>query len=57
MEEDGAKLAAPVGELRDKWELVPAFLRVRGLVRQHLDSFNYFVNVEIKKILKVRVPE
>lgn len=24
---------------------------VRGLVRQHIDSFNYFVNVDIKNIL------
>jgi DNA-directed RNA polymerase III subunit RPC2 len=24
---------------------------VRGLVKQHIDSYNYFVNVEIKKIL------
>ncbi len=44
-------LSKPVKELAEKWRLVPAFLRVRGLVRQHLDSFNYFVNVELKKIL------
>ncbi|PIK44762.1 putative DNA-directed RNA polymerase III subunit RPC2-like, partial [Apostichopus japonicus] len=36
----------------DKWKLLPAFLKVRGLVRQHIDSFNYFINVEIKKIMK-----
>jgi DNA-directed RNA polymerase beta subunit len=35
----------------DQWLLVPAFLKVRGLVKQHIDSFNYFINVEIKKIL------
>ncbi|XP_071851455.1 DNA-directed RNA polymerase III subunit RPC2-like isoform X4 [Apostichopus japonicus] len=38
--------------LVDKWKLLPAFLKVRGLVRQHIDSFNYFINVEIKKIMK-----
>ncbi len=27
----------------DKWHLVPAFLRVRGLVRQHIDSFDHFI--------------
>ncbi|CAD6187826.1 unnamed protein product [Caenorhabditis auriculariae] len=37
--------------LKDKWLLVPAFLRVRGLVKQHLVSFDYFVNEEIKNIL------
>ncbi|XP_008935472.1 PREDICTED: DNA-directed RNA polymerase III subunit RPC2-like, partial [Merops nubicus] len=26
--------------------------RVKGLVKQHIDSFNYFINVEIKKIMK-----
>ena len=36
---------------QDKWELLPAFLKVKGLVKQHLDSFNYFVNVDIKAIL------
>ena len=37
---------------KDKWELLPAFLKVKGLVKQHIDSFNYFVDVELKKILK-----
>lgn len=37
--------------VQDKWELLPAFLKVKGLVKQHLDSFNYFVNVDIKAIL------
>lgn len=27
-------------------------LQVRGLVKEHLDSFNYFVNTEIKKIVR-----
>lgn len=37
---------------QDKWKLVPAFLQVKGLVKQHIDSFNYFVNVDIKNIVK-----
>ncbi|XP_051174312.1 DNA-directed RNA polymerase III subunit RPC2 [Leptopilina boulardi] len=36
----------------DKWKLVPAFLKGKGLVRQHIDSFNYFINVEVKKIIQ-----
>ena len=31
---------------------MPAFLRLRGLVKQHIDSFNYFINIEIKKIVQ-----
>ncbi|KAK2657963.1 hypothetical protein Ddye_011015 [Dipteronia dyeriana] len=36
----------------DKYQLLPEFLKVRGLVKQHLDSFNYFVNTGIKKIVR-----
>ncbi|PON86208.1 DNA-directed RNA polymerase, subunit [Trema orientale] len=45
-------LAAPVKSAVDKYQLLPEFLKVRGLVKQHLDSFNYFVNTEIKKIVR-----
>lgn len=31
--------------------MVPAYLKVKGLVKQHLDSFNYFITVELKKIM------
>ncbi|CAH0557616.1 unnamed protein product [Brassicogethes aeneus] len=42
----------PIKEIEEKWKLVPAFLKVKGLVKQHIDSFNYFINVEIKKIVE-----
>ncbi|XP_038970823.1 DNA-directed RNA polymerase III subunit 2 isoform X1 [Phoenix dactylifera] len=45
-------LAAPVKSAVDKFQLLPAFLKVRGLVKQHIDSFNYFINHDIKKIMK-----
>ena len=45
------RLAKPVKEVKDKWALVPAFLQTKGLVKQHTDSFNYFINVDIKKIV------
>uniref|UniRef100_A0A5B7BSZ0 DNA-directed RNA polymerase subunit beta n=1 Tax=Davidia involucrata TaxID=16924 RepID=A0A5B7BSZ0_DAVIN len=45
-------LAAPVKSAVDKFPLIPEFLKVRGLVKQHLDSFNYFVRTEIKKIVR-----
>ena len=39
--------------MREKWRLLPAFLKLRGLTKQHIDSFNFFLNVEMKTILKV----
>ena len=32
--------------------MLPAFLKVKGLVKQHTDSFNYFLNVDLQKIVK-----
>ncbi|CEG82017.1 Putative DNA-directed RNA polymerase [Rhizopus microsporus] len=48
----GKHIAEPVKEIEEKWKLLPAFLKVKGLVKQHIDSFNYFVNVDLKKIVK-----
>lgn len=31
---------------------MPAFLRLRGLVKAHIDSFNHFLNVDIKEIIR-----
>lgn len=53
-EMDPNKLTAPIKELKDKYDLLPAFLRVRGLVRQHIDSFNYFINHELRKIIHAK---
>ncbi|KAI9647456.1 DNA-directed RNA polymerase III complex subunit Rpc2 [Ciborinia camelliae] len=49
---DGKSLTDPINTAKDKWNLVPAFLKVKGLVKQHIDSFNYFVEHEIKDIVK-----
>uniref|UniRef100_M4E8I4 DNA-directed RNA polymerase subunit beta n=1 Tax=Brassica campestris TaxID=3711 RepID=M4E8I4_BRACM len=49
---DKQKLSAPIKSTADKFQLVPEFLKVRGLVKQHLDSFNYFINVGIRKIVR-----
>ena len=51
MPESAGTLADPVKKIEDKWKLVPAFLKVRGLVKQHIDSFDHFVNVEMKNIM------
>ncbi len=45
-------LDAPIGSLKDKWRVLPHFLQVRSLMRQHIDSFDYFVNVEMKEIVQ-----
>ena len=47
-----AKLYSPISKVEEKWELVPAFLQIRGLVKQHIDSFNYFTDIEIKNIIR-----
>ncbi|KAI4135010.1 MAG: hypothetical protein LQ347_001045 [Umbilicaria vellea] len=48
----GKSLVEPINTAKDKWNLLPAFLKVKGLVKQHIDSFNFFVEVELKKIVK-----
>ncbi|EGO02842.1 hypothetical protein SERLA73DRAFT_84701 [Serpula lacrymans var. lacrymans S7.3] len=48
----GLGLVDPIKSVEDKWLLLPAFLKVKGLVKQHIDSFNYFVDVDIKNIVK-----
>ena len=48
----GKHLTDSINTAEDKWTLLPAFLKVKGLVKQHIDSFNYFVDVELKKIVK-----
>ncbi|CAO3587616.1 unnamed protein product [Absidia cylindrospora] len=49
---EGKHLSEPIKEIKDKWKLLPAFLQVKGLVKQHIDSFNYFINVDLRKIIK-----
>ncbi|KAL3911671.1 MAG: hypothetical protein SGARI_001534, partial [Bacillariaceae sp.] len=43
---------APVGALKDKWRLLPHFLKIRSLMRQHIDSFDHLVNVELNQIVQ-----
>jgi DNA-directed RNA polymerase III subunit RPC2 len=45
-------LSAPVATPVDKFALLPAFLKVRGLVKEHIDSFNYFITRGIKNIVE-----
>ena len=43
---------APVGSVKDKWRLLPYFLQLRSLLRQHVDSFDHFVETEMQQIVK-----
>ncbi|KAI8058065.1 DNA-directed RNA polymerase III subunit RPC2 [Syncephalis plumigaleata] len=45
-------LTDPVSAIEDKWRLLPSFLQVKGLVKQHLDSYNYFVDQELQQIVE-----
>ncbi|KAL2205216.1 DNA-directed RNA polymerase III 130 kDa polypeptide [Sarocladium strictum] len=48
---NGKKLTDPISTKEDKFQLLPAFLKVKGLVKQHIDSYNFFVEQEIKDIV------
>ncbi|OAL55566.1 beta and beta-prime subunits of DNA dependent RNA-polymerase [Pyrenochaeta sp. DS3sAY3a] len=48
----GKSLTDPINTARDKWNLLPAFLKTKGLVKQHVDSYNHFVDVQLKKIIQ-----
>ena len=37
----GKSLTEPVKAIEDKWLLLPAYLQVKGLVKQHIDSVSY----------------
>jgi DNA-directed RNA polymerase III subunit RPC2 len=49
---NGKRLNDPISTKEDKYQLLPAFLKVKGLVKQHIDSYNYFVEHDIKEIVK-----
>jgi len=49
---NGKKLTDPISTKDDKFQLLPAFLKVKGLVKQHIDSYNFFVEQEIKEIVR-----
>ncbi|KAL8944970.1 MAG: hypothetical protein Q9216_000131 [Gyalolechia sp. 2 TL-2023] len=48
----GKSMTEAIDTERDKWNLLPAFLKVKGLVKQHIDSFNYLLEVELKQIVR-----
>ena len=49
-----SKIYNNIKSIDEKWKLIPAYLKIRGLVKQHIDSYNYFINVDIKNIVKAK---
>jgi DNA-directed RNA polymerase III subunit RPC2 len=47
-------LTKPIKEVEEKWKLLPYFLQMRGLMRQHIDSFDHFTNVDMKEIVAAK---
>ncbi|KAF8819721.1 Dna-directed Rna polymerase III RPC2 [Cardiosporidium cionae] len=45
-------LGKSVKPIEEKWKLLPAFLKAKGLVKQHIDSYNFFVQTEIRHIVR-----
>lgn len=41
-----------MSNLKGKELLLPAFFSAKGMIRQHIESFNYFIETGIKKILE-----
>ncbi|XP_955436.1 DNA-directed RNA polymerase iii, putative [Theileria annulata] len=41
----------PVKEIKDKWKILPCYMGMRGIARQHINSYNNFVLHEIKDII------
>ena len=48
----GPDVTKPVKDIEDKWKLLPSFLKVKGLVKQHIDSFNFFIEQDLRQIVK-----
>lgn len=47
-------LSKPIKSIEEKWKLLPHFLQIRGLMRQHIDSFNHFINVDMKQVVNAK---
>jgi DNA-directed RNA polymerase III subunit RPC2 len=48
------ELTKPIKAVEEKWKLLPHFIKMRGLMKLHIDSFNHFINVDIKEIVAAK---
>ncbi|GFE52759.1 DNA-directed RNA polymerase III [Babesia ovis] len=46
-----AQEASSVNDIKDKWKILPCYMGMRGIARQHINSYNNFVLREIKEIV------
>jgi DNA-directed RNA polymerase III subunit RPC2 len=51
---DMDELTKPIATVEEKWKLLPHFLRMRGLMKQHIDSFNHFIDVDMNQIVQAK---
>ncbi|PSC73428.1 DNA-directed RNA polymerase III subunit RPC2 [Micractinium conductrix] len=42
------------GLVNQKYALLPAFLQAKGLIRQHVSSFNHFISSDLLKIIRAK---
>jgi len=38
--------------IEERWKLLPAYLKCRGLVKQHIESFNHFITKKLQDIVQ-----
>jgi len=50
-DEDLLAIDAPISSLRDKYRLLPHFVSLRGLMSQHIASYDYFILTDIRNIV------
>ena len=50
MDVDGKEFGERLVEAKQSL-MVPAFLKCKGLVKQHIDSFNHFIDVDLRNII------
>ncbi|KAK2195923.1 bifunctional DNA-directed RNA polymerase [Babesia duncani] len=43
--------ATSVKDIKEKWRILPFYMGIRGIARQHINSYNNFVLREIKEIM------
>jgi DNA-directed RNA polymerase III subunit RPC2 len=48
----GKHITDKIDTAQDKWNLLPAFLKVKGLIKQHIDSFDFFIDSELRSIVR-----
>lgn len=46
------ELLRPIKTVSEKWRLLQEFLHTKGIARQHIDSFNYLIETEIRDIVR-----